>query len=156
MDWLRALLATQGAPYVWGGHGMELWAANGMVPHAFGGVDVFDCSGLVTTTLWRIGSVDWRRSHNAQYLYEACAPTPDRQPLALRFYGPSVLDVRHVAVNIAAWGKSDVLKIEAAGGGRETTAPRSPLGNARVMVRLENRADFLCARSLPADVLERP
>lgn len=158
MRFLDELLHCQGAPYVWKGKGMHLWDRDkGHIAHAFGR-DVFDCAGLVTTALQRSGGPDWRYTHNAQTLFDLSIPAVLRsRPLHLLFYGPHEKAVDHVAVIIGCAACHDppkYLKIEAAGGGRQTLVPQVPLGVARVMVRRENRTDFLGERMLPPDVLE--
>lgn len=159
--WLDALLEAQGAPYVWGGHGWDIWTLKNGEPH-YGshdfGVEVFDCAGLFTTTLWKAGGPDLRRSHNAQTLFDACLPAQlHNRPLNALFYGTHEKAIEHVALIVgcsACEGPISTLKIEAAGGGRGTVVPRVPLGLAKVMIRRENRRDFIQEKMLPPDWLE--
>lgn len=70
------------------------------------GPDVFDCSGLCTWLLWRIGGPDIRHLENAQALYEhtrELAPKTTDAPVPgdLVFYGYSTEAISHVAIWLA-------------------------------------------------------
>jgi len=134
LDNLAAAVAAR-SPYVWGGKGDQIWTPQGVKPNPFG-VDVFDCSGLITTSLYRADGPDLRFSHGARQLREQCPPFIDplthlRDRLCLRFY-PG-----HVACHLRPWEQTDTERadpratlIEAAGGDQNTLAP-TPAGHVR-------------------------
>lgn len=74
----------------------SLWAAKGP--------DAFDCSGLVTYCLWRIGGPDWRANHNSQALHDVTRPLSKTNakdvPLMgdLAFYGSDARSISHVTI----------------------------------------------------------
>jgi len=79
-----------GFPVMWGGKGPA----------------VFDCSGLVTFLLWRIGGPDLRQIDNAQALYnhtrELAPKTTDAPvPGDLCFFGGGPESIEHVAIWLA-------------------------------------------------------
>lgn len=74
--------ATLGAPV--------LWAARGP--------DVFDCSGLVTWLLTRVGARDMRATHTAQLLFTETSMVGLPLPGDLVFYGSGPANVTHVAI----------------------------------------------------------
>lgn len=131
------------SPYVWTGKGDVLWTLNGLVKNPFG-TDVFDCSGLITTALQRAGGPDLRASHGSRQMFEQFpvwgSRTDDTEKdLRLRFY-PG-----HVALFHALRWNGRIEVIEAAGGGKQTTAPTP---GAMVRQGLERRDDFMGERSL--------
>jgi len=138
-------LSFLGAPYVWKGKGWKLWSPTGLIAHSFGR-QVFDCSGLVTTSLLRAGGPDLIATHSAQTMFDQFAEAPD--PTArgvLRFYGDRQTRVTHVAICMGPVnGKVEVL--EAAGGDSRTDCPKP---GACVRVGPELRRDYLGSRVLP-------
>lgn len=145
-DLIRWALRRVGAPYLWAGKGRLKWTVNGMVQHGLG-VDVYDCSGLVTCGLDAIGGPDWRATHSAGALWRALEPCPRAEEFgSLKFYGPAPGAVSHVAICL---GNSLVL--EAGGGDRSTTSLTiAARQGARVRVVFDGRRDYLGARMLPA------
>lgn len=143
---VHAGLQHIGAPYVYRGKGLQRWTPQGLELHPWGGLYVFDCSGLVTYCLQHAGGPDWLASHSAETMFDSLPPAVDSWGFAaLRFYR-SVTKVDHVAFSLG-----NGLVLEAAGGDRTTLSPmdaaRRPL--ARVRVCFESRTDFAGARLLP-------
>lgn len=82
---LQMVVGQLGAPVLWGRKGG----------------DAFDCSGLVTWCLKKVGGPDLTLVDNAQRLSEATrelGPEEALQPGDLVFYGTNPLGVEHVAV----------------------------------------------------------
>lgn len=134
---LAANAVAAQSPYIWGGKGDQLWTPSGVISNPFA-VEVFDCSGLVTTCLKRAGGPDLRWSHGAKQLREQCPA--DGEGIRLRFY-PG-----HVAILV---GPNEV--IEAAGGDQTTIYPK-PGGHVRRGRDL--RASHLSEGSLSALVCQ--
>ncbi len=126
----------QQAPYVWGGKGNRIWTPKGINPNPFPH-EVFDCSGLITTCLYRAGGPDLRFTHGAKQLREQCPLLGGG--LRLRFY-PG-----HVALRIA--DPVSVTVIEAAGGDHTTLQPTA---HGYVRKGPERRRDFISEGSLSA------
>ena len=111
------------------------------------GIEVFDCSGLITTALYRAHGPDLRFTHGAAQL-QACCPADVPGALRLRFYpGHVALRLRPVLQTPAELADSRPILIEAAGGGSATTAP-TPGGYVRRGP--ERRRDFVAEGSLSA------
>ena len=90
-DFVVEALAHLGAPVLWGAKGP----------------DVFDCSGLVTWCLARVGGPDWKTTHNTDRLWAECPLGNDHQPGDLAFWyskaedAAAKGDVEHVAICLA-------------------------------------------------------
>lgn len=95
-------LSFQGAPYIWGGKGLWQWKDGKFARHKF--VDdknislmVFDCSGLVTQSLFlqSNGFIDLRATHSAKTIL-------DTFPECKADYGDGclILYKSHVAIDI--------------------------------------------------------
>lgn len=93
--------------------------------------DVYDCSGLVTASLYESSgtAIDHRATWNANRLMKACAEVSDPKPGDLCFYGPSRGVITHVMVYIGmCYPRPDNIPKEwrvfgASGGGRTTLSP---------------------------------
>lgn len=133
---------SQSSPYVWTGKGDKLWTLNGLVQSPFPR-DVFDCSGLITTSLKRAGGPDLRGSHGSRQMFDQFPWTTtaeqDAKDLRLRFYP------QHVAFFYGTRWDGRIEVVEAAGGGKNTTQPTP---GAAVRRGIERRTDFLGERSL--------
>lgn len=135
-----------GRHYVWMGKGALCWTPQGLRPHKWTGLEVYDCSGLVTSALHAAGGPDWRATHSAQTLWDALQPTERGELGALHLYGRGPAAVTHVALSLG-----NGLVVEAAGGDSRTLSPADATrAKASVRVGWERRSDFLGARSLPA------
>ena len=135
-----------GRHYVWQGKGTLCWTPSGLKPHKWTGLEVFDCSGLVTSAIHAAGGADWRGTHSAQTLWDSLEPAEAHQLGALHLYGSGPRGVTHVAL---ALGGGRI--VEAAGGDSRTLSPADAVrSKASVRVGWERRSDFLGARSLPA------
>lgn len=146
---VQALLRHLGAPYLWGGKGYVKWSATGLVSHGFHDgsgthpLYLVDCSGLITASLKEAGGPDWRATHSAQKLLEACErECPPNQFATLHFYGRSRSSITHVNASL-----DHGLLIGAMGGDQTTTAP-TPGKDVRLIVG-DNRSDFQEAGRLP-------
>lgn len=141
----------QRAPYVWGGKGDQIWTPEGVIANPFP-VEVFDCSGLITTCLHRAGGPDLRFTHGAKHLR---ALLPERGAgLRLRFYPGHV--ALHVPIMMQVAEELETpfaIVIEAAGGDSQTLAP-TPGGFVRR--GKERRRDFLSEGSLSAYLWSLP
>lgn len=65
------------------------------------GPDSYDCSGLVTACLCKVGAPDLRHTHNAQALHDITRPLgTEERPLYgdVAFYGHGRTAIEHVAV----------------------------------------------------------
>lgn len=146
-DVIKHGLAYVGAPYVYRGKGLELWDPSGPKTHHWG-VDVFDCSGLVTTAYRDAGGKDLRFTHAAQTMFDEF---PHRSADALefgllKFYGASVKAVTHVCFSLG-----NGLVLEAAGGDATTRTPADAKARgARVRVVFDGRHDLVGWRALPS------
>lgn len=147
---VRQALAYVGAPYIWGGNGLEVFNVATLKlerhQHRVGNllVNVFDCCGLVNVSLHLTGGPDWRGKKNAQTLFDDLVPAEQLLGMGhLLFYGPHQSRVTHVAICLGV----DGWIVEAAGGDqRNTRLPSS--GSVRVRGWNE-RGDLLGARKLP-------
>lgn len=127
---LELALEQMGKPYRWGAKG----------------IDAYDCSGLVTSCLHRLGGPDWRAFGNTDYLLANLPETHSPQPGDLCLYGAKN-DASHVMVWLGSCG----LVFGASGGGSKTTTTEiARAQNARVKVKSSHnyRPDFLGFRSL--------
>jgi hypothetical protein len=74
------------------------------MPYVYGkkGPLCFDCSGLVTYSLWKVGGPDWRYTHNAQDLADVLKPVirPDAAAILLAVYGLDDEHVDHVMITV--------------------------------------------------------
>lgn len=131
---LAATLSREGRPYLF----------------AQKGPNTFDCSGLVTWSIWTAGGVDLRRTFAASTMWERFEPCQRPAPgeLALALYGfpadPPVVD--HVMVVMP-----DGRVYGACGGDRGTTTLAiAKLRGAKVQYRSgpDYRPDFLGYRRL--------
>lgn len=108
--------------------------------------NVYDCSGLVTSSLYEAtgGKIDRRATWNAQKLLMNCGLIEEPRPGDLVFYGPSTGLVTHVMVYMGAKAKDLVLG--ASGGDSTTTTPeKANAQNAKVKgyKTAKYRRDFL-------------
>lgn len=133
LDFLAAVLALDGKPYLWGGRGP----------------DGYDCSGVVTCGLAAVGILrcpvcavprpkesDFRGWHNAQRLSDELPCTGSPRPGDLAVYGRAANLVTHVMVCVG-----DGRVFGACGGGRETTTVE--LAQAKgARVRYRSKPDY--------------
>lgn len=132
---LALCVEQMGAPYVWGSKGLVA-----------GSIRTFDCSGLVTWALLKVGGPDWRAFHNTDRLWAECVPTDTPRAGTLALYGPAG-DPNHVMVHL---GEGVVLG--ASGGGSKTRSVGDAYAQgAAVKVKPHHtyRPDFLGWRELP-------
>lgn len=126
---------------------------------------VYDCSGLVTSSLFEAtgGAVDWRANHNAQSLFGQCRRIKLQDAIQgdLGFYGPSLSKINHVVVYLglkaSKLGDNFVDNkhvVSASGGTSRTVKPEIAMAN-NAYVRQESsliyRKDFLCVGRLFSD-----
>lgn len=142
--------------YIWGGKGNKLFTVNGLVDHAFtdmanppNPLNIFDCSGLVTTCLWLVtqGRIDLRGTHGAKTMW-------DSFPIYNNVENDGMLRLYpgHVAISL---GNGRV--VEAAGGDESTTNLQASIDrNAKVRVGLDlrNPSTLLGLRRIPLDKSE--
>lgn len=133
-----------GCPYIWDAKGeLKEDPDSGVYQRCF------DCSGLVTFSLWRASNeaIDWRATKNADRLFHELPPTSEPMLGDLAFYGLPE-KATHVVIMLAGIG----FIIGANGGASDVTSiPIAKARNARVKVdpRGENyRPGFLGFRSL--------
>lgn len=90
-----------GAPYIWGGKGDGRWSLAGLQPTGFG-MQVFDCSGLVTSAMLHAGSKDMRLTHSAQVMFnmfpKVQSPKMPVESPILMFFGRGPNAVTHVGI----------------------------------------------------------
>jgi cell wall-associated NlpC family hydrolase len=131
---LALAISQQGAPYIWAGKGEYVAGRRHTHKDAHGvPLLVFDCSGLVTWCLRRLG---WqsRVEMNAHRMWTLWRRTDKPQPGDLILYGkPSLCS--HVEIVMP-----DGRFFGAMGGGSKTT---SPTAIAKVQYRWKPRADVL-------------
>lgn len=141
---VRKALGYVGAPYIWGGNGLQVFSpSKRLEPNRFGR-PVFDCVGLVNTALKEVGGPDWRGTKNAATLFAELQPAEHSFGLGtLLFYGASASNVSHVAISLDSEGWI----VEAAGGGRQSISLPSP-GSVRVR-DWQERGDYVGSRALP-------
>jgi murein DD-endopeptidase len=128
--YLKLALEQMGKPYRWGAKG----------------IDLFDCSGLVTSCLHRLGGPDWRLTHNTDRLLLELPETHSPLPGDLCLYGAKN-DANHVMLWLGSCG----LVFGASGGGRDTASleiARKQNACVKVKSSHEYRPDFLGFRSL--------
>jgi murein DD-endopeptidase len=143
---LSLVLDQHGAPYRWGAKGED--AGNGL--------RAFDCSGLVTWALHKVGGPDWRRTHNTDRLLAECNPLSGYtleglMPGDIVFYGARLpggdMDASHVMVHIGAG------VVFGASGGDSRTLTLADAHRAGASVRacpsIHYRKDLLAFRRLP-------
>jgi len=114
--------------------------------------DVYDCSGLVTSSLNEAteGREDHRDTWNAQKLLNNCAVVTDPRPGDLAFYGPSRSLVTHVMVYIgtnAGPGLRGKRVFGASGGDSRVVTPEIAKERNAVVRGFKShlyRHDFLC------------
>jgi len=143
---IHAALRHQGAPYLWGAKGFEVWTPQGLKRHDYA-MPLFDCSGLVTAAIKDAGGPDLRATHNAKMLFDTLTEAPNSNERGvLRFYGASLMRPTHVSIALG-----DDLILEAGGGDSSTTTLEiSRRQGARVRIVYEGRRDLLGARYLPS------
>lgn len=110
----------------------------------------YDCSGLVTSSLYDATGIDRRAVWNAQRLMQNCAMVEVPEPGDLCFYGPSKGLVTHVMVYV---GRTKLAKFEpgkvcygSSGGDSRTTSPQiAQKSDAKVKgyKTVKYRSDFL-------------
>ncbi len=108
-----------GSPYVWGGKGHSLFNLEHLnLELSHWDIAVFDCSGLITVSLWELGFCDWRGSHNAAALQRECEDVD----LSRLEQGDLLFRPGHVAIFVS--GNGDKARvIEACGGDQSTRSP---------------------------------
>lgn len=146
---VAAALKHIGASYLWQGKGYVKWSMTGLASHGFHDgsgthpLYLVDCSGLVTCALKEAGGPDWRGTHRAQTLLEACErECPPNGFATLHFYGASRSSISHVNISL-----DHGLLLGAMGGDSTTTKP-TPGKDVRLIVG-DNRSDFQEAGRLP-------
>jgi cell wall-associated NlpC family hydrolase len=105
------------------------------------GPDVFDCSGLATWALWRVGGPDMRHLENAQALYNHTrqfAPKTTDAPVPgdLVFYGSGPDSIIHVATWLAG---GNVVSADGASSHIKDLATARAAG---AMVRLHSKVEY--------------
>jgi hypothetical protein len=148
-------LAYVGCHYIWQGKCRYIWTPSGLVKHGFINLanpplplDVFDCSGLVTHSLWLAtsGNVDLRETHSAQTMLDTFPLANSEEDGVIKLY-PG-----HVSISL---GRGRVL--EAAGGDHTTTSIQAAIDHdARVRVGRDLRTPsaLLGLRRIPLDKSE--
>lgn len=91
-------LEAIGSPYIWGGKG-ELREDPGSDRY----VRVFDCSGLVTWSLYQATNfkIDWRKDWNADRIWKALPHTDEPELGDLAFYGVPPTDPQNPKTAVA-------------------------------------------------------
>ena len=116
------------------------------------GPDMFDCSGLVTYSLWATGNEDWRAFTNAAGLWEKTQPVSffEMIPGDLAMYVPSYGDrthIIHVVIMLAGW------QVLSASGATSTITSRDGALKVGAKVRTHDsiwyRPGFVGIRRLP-------
>jgi cell wall-associated NlpC family hydrolase len=135
-SFLLCALGHAGAPYLWGHKGP----------------DAFDCSGLVTYSLWEAGGPDWRFTEgDCAHLWGRLEAYLPPEPVAgvaevpvgmLAFYGPP-----HRADHVMVSAPSGQV-FGATGGGRQTVR-KEPGACVQYKPHLLYRPDFKGWRQLP-------
>lgn len=150
---VAAALKHLGVPYLWQGKGYVKWTLAGLATHGFADgsgthpLYLVDCSGLVTCAIKEAGGPDWRGSHRAQTLLEACEREYAPGGFAtLHFYGASRSAISHVNICL-----DNGMLLGAMGGDSTTTKP-TPGKDVRLIVG-DNRSDFQEAGRLPLGAL---
>lgn len=148
-------LSFQGSHYIWGGHGHLITKGGRLTPHPFTDPNdatkrlmVFDCSGLITTSLWMAsgGKIDLRTSHGSLAIWE----TFPEAKAALD--GVILCYPGHVSIDL---GRDRV--VDAHGGDSTTlTVLDAMQRRARVEVHRINRnpKTLLGMRRIPLDISE--
>lgn len=135
-----------GAPYVWAAKGLGL---SGEEPKPAAMVPAFDCSGLVTHSMWVATGVDHRAFYGSQALFNSCKDVGDLIlkpeltlvpfPGWLYFCGKNPRNISHVGIYL---GPSMVL--EAAGGDHTTiSVALAKARGARVRIGPQLRRDIV-------------
>jgi cell wall-associated NlpC family hydrolase len=132
-------------PYIWGAKGEH---------HTDGNLQVraFDCSGLITYTLFAIGGPDWRSDKGSEALFDTLPGIEEHQlvPGDLVFYGPGFGErpVNHVVMFLGGLG----FVLGACGGNSDTkTVEIAKRTGACVKVKpagVQYRKDLVGFRSL--------
>lgn len=133
-----------GFPYVWGGKGDRIYDQQlGSVENRHENRKVFDCSGLITYCMQRLGFQDLRFTANANVLMNASSKdvlVPDVPSLHLAFFGHE--KASHVAMVVGKSISGKYLLLECAGGDQRTITPTTqPTGYVRL--NYNRRADLL-------------
>lgn len=108
---MQILLSNEDTPYLW----------DGKSPLGF------DCSGLITYSLWKAGGPDWRANHNTDGLFRELEPVAIPRPGVLAFYASAHPkfpgDVEHVMACAGTWDAAGSWKcrVFGASGGDSTT-----------------------------------
>ncbi len=114
---------------------------------------VYDCSGLVTCSLFDASGIDRRATWNAMRLMKSCAAVTDPKPGDLCFYGSSLSQISHVMIYVGATEKrpkgilQTVRCFGSSGGDRRTITPTIALSmgaKVRGYTSHKYRPDFLC------------
>ena len=132
-----------GSPYCWAAKGDKLFDAGSvrLIDSPWLPMECFDCSGLVTTSLHRLGLCDWRASHSAATLRQACTPIEFG---AVR-EGDLLFRPKHVAIVTDPGASGRMQVIEASGGDQSTL---SPMAAARRTPKAEVREHLTRVDSL--------
>lgn len=138
---MKAALEMMGMPYLWDGKGFAGEPYHGR-----------DCSGFVTSAQLQAGGPDWRDSHNAEGLYDACGQISG--PLLagdLVFYRRSSDGAVH---HVMMWLGVGELVFGSAGGDPSVTTLRAaithvPAAKVQIWESKDFMSGFCGARRLP-------
>lgn len=148
-------LTHVGCHYIWGGKGQLIVTAQGLKKHGFTDLselhlplDVFDCSGLVTVSLFQAtqGKMNGMATASAQVIFDTWPIAKSEEDGVLRLY-PG-----HVAISL---GRGRV--VEAAGGDHTTTSVLAAVergAKVRVGSDLRLESTLLGLRRIPLDKSE--
>lgn len=128
------------APYIWQGKADMMWTPEGLRRHAHG-MDVYDCSGLITCALKAAGGPDYRATHSADTMWREFAPTNKPEAGDLVFYGTMGKATHIEAVTVSG------AYIGAMNGGPHVVVPNPEA--ARVRLRTRAREDLIGFRANP-------
>lgn len=144
LDFLAAVAKRKGCLYCWPTESNR-YSGKDLKDATY--KSVYDCSGLVTSSLYEAtgGKIDRRATWNAQKLLQNCAIVDEPRPGDLAFYGPSSGLITHVMVYMGTKGKEVVMG--ASGGDSTTTTPeKAAERDAKVKGyrTAKYRGDFIC------------
>jgi murein DD-endopeptidase len=147
---LKVMVEYANVPYLWGGKGTHVVTPTGaqLAPY-FG----FDCSGLYTFSVKKVGGPDHRFTDRAMELLND-RPVVERaslQPCDLVLFGSAPKSASHVEMVLTILPDGTVITIGASGGDHTTTTKvEAERRDARVKVRTghtHGRADFIGFRA---------
>lgn len=149
-SFIEQVLSRKGCPYCWP-----------TAENSYSGKDLdgakyqktYDCSGLVTSSLFSATGIDRRTTWNAQRLFENCSKVDKPIPGDLVFYGPSRAHITHVMVYMKSTSiQKDSSKdaggvvFGSSGGDSRTTTPeiaKQMNANVRGHSSVNYRPDFV-------------